>query len=82
MISISFLDRVHFPVAPDHYLRLRLLEESHHLLLTEDMEFHILELPKFTKTANELTSGLHVWLYFLRHAENMDTEALPAAFQQ
>jgi hypothetical protein len=35
-----------------------------------------------SQTANELTSGLDVWLYFLRHAEKMDAEALPAAFQQ
>jgi hypothetical protein len=38
-------------------------------------------LPKFTKSAGELTSGLDVWLYFLRHAAMMDTESLPAALQ-
>ena len=50
--------------------------------MTEDLEFHILELPKFTKSAGALTSGLDIWLYFLRHAEMMDTEAVPAALQQ
>jgi PD-(D/E)XK nuclease family transposase len=38
--------------------------------------------PKFTRSADELSSGLDIWLYFLRHAEKMDTEALPAALQQ
>jgi len=57
-------------------------EESHHFPLTDDIEFHLLELPKFTKAAAELTTGLDVWLYFLRHAEMMDPEALPAALQQ
>src|SRR5260370_26937354 len=50
-ISISFLDHVLFPQAPDYHLRFRLLEEAHHFPFTEDMEFHILELPKFTKSA-------------------------------
>jgi len=81
-ISISFLDHVLFPQVPDYYLRFRLLEASHRLLFTDDLEFHLLELPKFTKTAEELTSGLDIWLYFLRHAAKMDTEALPAALQQ
>ena len=41
-----------------------------------------MELPKFTKQATELASGLDIWLYFLRHAEKIDTESLPAVFQQ
>ena len=81
-ISISFLDHVLFPQAPDYHLRFRLLEASHHFAFTEDMEFHILELPKFTKAAAELESGLDIWLYFLRHAEKMDTEALPSTLKR
>src|SRR5437773_1666799 len=79
-ISISFLDHVLFPDVPDYHLRFRLLEESKHFPFTSDIEFHILELPKFTKSVAELTSGLDIWLYFLRHAEKMDMEALPPAF--
>jgi predicted transposase/invertase (TIGR01784 family) len=71
-----------FPEVPEYHLRFRLLEESRHFPFTNDIELHILELPKFTKSASELTSGLDIWLYFLRHAEKMDTEALPLAFQQ
>src|SRR6266446_5175437 len=81
-ISISFLDHVLFPQVPDYHLRFRLLEESHHFPFTEDMEFHILELPKFTKSEAELASGLDIWLYFLRHAQMMDTDAPPAAVRQ
>ena len=79
-ISISFLDHVLFPQTPNYHLRFRLLEASHHFPFTEDVEFHILELPKFTKSAAELKTGLDIWLYFLRHAARMDTEALPEAF--
>jgi predicted transposase/invertase (TIGR01784 family) len=81
-ISISFLGHVLFPQVPDYHLRFRLLEKSHHFALTDDLEFHLRELPKFAKSAAELVSGLDIWLYFLRHAEKMDTESLPAALQQ
>lgn len=81
-VSISFLDHVLFPSVPDYHLRFRLLEESHHFRLTKDLEFHLLELPKFKKSAAELSSGLDIWLYFLRYAEKMDPEALPAVMQR
>lgn len=81
-ISISFLNHVLFPKVPAHHLRFHLLEDRHHFAMSEDIEFHFLELPKFTKTLAELESGLDIWLYFLRFAEKIDTEALPAALQQ
>jgi len=81
-ISISFLDHVLFPKVPDYHLCFRLLEEKHHFPFTGDLEVHILELPKFTKSATELVTELDIWLYFLRHAEKMDTDALPAAVEQ
>jgi predicted transposase/invertase (TIGR01784 family) len=81
-LSISFLDHRLFPQVPDYHLRFRLLEDRHHFPFAGDLELHILELPKFTKPADELATELEIWLYFLRHAEKMDTEALPAALQQ
>ena len=81
-ISISFLNDVLFPQAPDYHLRFCLLEEKHHFPLTRDIEFHILELPKFTKAEAELQSDLDIWLYFLRHAEKMDTDNLPPALNK
>jgi predicted transposase/invertase (TIGR01784 family) len=76
-ISISFLDHVLFPEVPDYHLHFRLTEQKHLFPFTDDIEFHVLELPKFKKTVKELTSGLDFWLYFLRHAGKMDTDALP-----
>jgi predicted transposase/invertase (TIGR01784 family) len=78
-ISISFLNHLWFTDVSDYHLRFRLLEERHLFPLTQDLQFHVLELPKFVKSAEELSSGLDIWLYFLRHAENMDRDALPAA---
>src|SRR5207249_10975139 len=75
-------DHVLFADVSDSHLRFRLLEERHHFPFSGDLEFHILELPKFTKSATELVTDLDIWLYFLRYAEKMDTEALPPALQQ
>ena len=80
-ISISFLNHILFRDVPDYHLKFRLLEEKHHFPLCDDLEFHILELPKFTKSVNKLSNGLDKWLYFLRHAEKMDIENLPAAIR-
>jgi predicted transposase/invertase (TIGR01784 family) len=76
-LSISFLDHVLFPQTPQYHLRFRLLEATGHFPLTTDIEFHVLELPKFTKRAAELESELDIWLYFLRYAEKINPDALP-----
>lgn len=50
--------------------------------MSGDLEFHILEMPKFRKSLNELKSGLDTWLYFLRFGEKIDAAALPAPLKQ
>ncbi len=81
MISISFLNHQMFPQSFDYHLRFRLLEDRHHFPLMDDIEYHFFELPKFRKTAEELTTGLDIWLYFLRHAAKIDLEAVPTTMQ-
>jgi predicted transposase/invertase (TIGR01784 family) len=81
-ISISFLDHLLFPDVSAYNLRFRLREDHLHFPFTEDLGLHILELPKFSKSAAELRTDLDIWLYFLRHAEKMDTDNLPAAVAQ
>ena len=81
-ISISFLDDILFPQSAEHHLRFRLLEETQRFAMTEDIEFHILELPKFTKALPELANSLDIWLYFLRHAAMMNVATPPTEMQQ
>jgi predicted transposase/invertase (TIGR01784 family) len=66
----------------DYHLRFRLLDEAHQVTLSEDLEFHIVELPKFTKSLGDLTTDLDRWLYVLRHAASIDTDAVPAPLQR
>lgn len=77
--SICFVNTPLFPEVPAYHLVFELRERDYALLFTDDLVVHILELPKFTKSAEELATPLDVWLYFLRHGERLDTEALPAA---
>jgi predicted transposase/invertase (TIGR01784 family) len=59
--------------------------QSHDL---KDLEFNFIELPKFTKTEAELNTVADKWLYFIKHADdlnhipkNADTPALQQAYQ-
>lgn len=38
----------------------------------KDIEFNFIELPKFKKTATELSTIVDQWIYFLKNAENLD----------
>ncbi len=77
VISICFLDGVLFPERPECHLRFRLLETTAHFPFTEDIELHVFQLPYFTKTADELTSDLDLWLYVLNNGQGLDLELLP-----
>ena len=59
-ISITFINDDLFPDADKrvcHHCS-RLVEVTHRLPLTDDVEFHLFELTKFKKTIAELKSGL------------------------
>jgi len=38
----------------------------------KDIEFNFIELPKFNKQANELTTIIDQWVYFIKNAENLE----------
>lgn len=38
----------------------------------EDVEFNLIELPKFNKQISELTSSIDQWVYFIKNAENLE----------
>jgi predicted transposase/invertase (TIGR01784 family) len=76
-VSICFLNDRLFPSVPEHHLTFRLLDQTHGLLLTGDIAVHLLEVPKFSLTADRLSSPLDRWLYFLKHAGELDDEDVP-----
>lgn len=76
-ISVCFVDTPLFPDLADHHLIFELRERHRQTLFTDQMALHILELTKFRKSVAELVTPLDRWLYFLRHAEDLDGDALP-----
>jgi predicted transposase/invertase (TIGR01784 family) len=78
-VAICFVDTPLFPELADHHLLFELRERRHQTLFTDQLAVHILELAKFTKRAEELATPLDVWLYFLKHAQELDTDAMPRA---
>lgn len=77
-ISICVLNRVLFGEAPEHHLSFRLRSDQRDLVFTDDLQFHLLELPKFTPVSDNIAelSRLKRWLYFLRRAPDMDPNEL------
>ena len=80
-LSICFVNRVLFPQLKPYHLTFQLWEEERQVVFSEDLAIHMLELPKFKRTAEELASALDNWLYFLRYTAELDTTALPPALR-
>lgn len=76
-ISVCFVDTPLFPELADHHLIFELRERHRQTLFTDQIAVHILELTKFGKAVEELATPLDRWLFFLRHAEDLDLDALP-----
>ena len=76
-IAICFVDTPLFSELAEHHLVFELRERHHQTLFTDQLAVHILELSKFGKAVGELMTPLDLWLYFLRHAQELDADALP-----
>ncbi len=64
-ISICFVNQAVYPDIPDHHLIFRLREEKRGVLWTDDLEIHLIELSKFTKTVDELSTRPGPMVFFL-----------------
>jgi len=77
-ISICLVDRIMFPHATDmgrwhHSFRLR-CDQDNGMVLTNDFEFHVLELPKFCPSNDTVgsMSPVEKWLFLFTHAGEME----------
>ncbi len=76
-ISICFVNGRRFPERSTYHRRFRLFDPSDPLLLTEDLDMHLLELFNFERALEELRNRLDFWLYFLKNGVALDADALP-----
>ena len=87
VIFIGILDFTEFE--SKHYLtRHTILNTETYRQDLKDLEFNFIELPKFTKHEDKLETILEKWVYFLKHADelevipaNADAEPLQAAYE-
>ncbi|MDX9724467.1 MAG: Rpn family recombination-promoting nuclease/putative transposase, partial [Myxococcota bacterium] len=80
VIAISVCDFIMFPEFEHHLSRHHTKESITGKSYLDELRFYFLELPKFSKTAEELDSALDKWTFFLRHAPTL--EQVPPALQQ
>ena len=79
-VSICLLNQTLFPAVEAYHLAFGLFASAHKVCLTDHIQIHLLELPKFRGGLEELHSPLEKWLYFFQHAETMEVDGLPSAF--
>ena len=81
-ISICFVNGDLFANRPEYHTEFRLLDAVGRLCLTDDLAIHVIELPKFTRTLEELRTPLDFWLYFFKNGAGLDADALPEAMNR
>ena len=72
-ISICVLTHAMFPESPELHLDFRLRESSSGLILTDDLQIHLLQLNKLRVTAKNVYYALPAerWAYFLQNADKL-----------
>jgi predicted transposase/invertase (TIGR01784 family) len=76
-ISILFIDAIIFPESSRVHNRFRLCDVESGLVFSDQIELHVIELPKLLKSNSELSSDLEQWIYFFSNAKGLDMNALP-----
>ena len=73
-ISVLLMGDVLFPNLPDGHNRFRLWDDSKQQLFSEHLDIHVVELAKFSGELEDAQSELERWVYFLKHAEDVEFE--------
>ncbi len=76
-ISILLLDKILFPELAGPHQKFQLWNQTHQSPFSDQLEIHLLELPKFLPGLTELSNDLDGWLYFLQHVSELDLKAWP-----
>lgn len=87
-VVLTIVDFEMFPNRSEIISRYSMMETTEQTCYPDDMDLVFVELPKFSKSLDELTTITDRWLYFLQRASNLeampgdwkDTPALQQAF--
>lgn len=75
-VSISILDFILFTGDPNFYSRFHIWEDTRHVLYTDKMEFHVLELPKLPRELKEDSSDILLWAKFINAEQKEEFDML------
>ena len=70
IIFLAITDFVMFPDKPNYLSKHVILDQELHTRDLQDFSFTFLELPKFHKTIDQLSTMVEKWAYFFKHAED------------
>lgn len=81
-ISICVLDAVMFQESPEIHNDFRLRSRKGDLSLTDGLQIHLLELPKYSVPSDNgvITDPVESWLYFFRRADEMTPKEIQQRF--
>jgi predicted transposase/invertase (TIGR01784 family) len=91
LYPVYFIGILQFNITknPHYFSCHRVLDVETNEQVFQDVEFNLIELPKFHKQLNELNSSIDQWVYFIKNAENLEVipqnvsdEGLRQAYQQ
>ena len=79
-IGISVLDGVLFPEVPDLHLDFRLRSATPAITLSDALQIHLLELPKYSVPSDNdcVSEPLEQWAYFFRQSQHLTIKELTA----
>lgn len=80
IIALTITDFVMFPDFQNVFSYWNLREKDLFIQYSDDIELIFVELPKFTKTEETLTSITDKWIYFIKHAGELDF--IPTSFTE
>ncbi|CAK0769634.1 transposase [Azospirillaceae bacterium] len=71
VVAVTITDFILFPELERTISRFRMSAEEKPSVVRGEMELVFAELPKFLKSSSELKTVAEMWLYFLKHAEDL-----------
>ena len=75
-VSISILNFDLFKGETEFYSRFHIMEDTRHILYTDKMEFHVIELPKLPTELKENASDILLWAKFINAEKKEEFDML------
>ena len=81
-VTIISVSERRLPIKTTSYLsKFTLREEQSNVLFCEDIEVYTIEIEKFPRRLEELKRDVERWVYFLKHAEELNRENIPVQLE-